>query len=238
MFKVFAFLLFIVFVADPPSVQDCRRNEIDCIGLCKRFVDKNGDGFCDLGGLSQPAAASTEIPQNNLPAEPPRQADAGLLAVFAEKKEKPAATNPVGQPEELPESELHVTETLPEEVIQETIQGVTDTEQPSAAPKPYNLLLITALTLGGYLCTHLMKRFGLIRQITHRRIWNTVLLITFLFSGLLGLMLVVQINYNILGDWYLLFLDLHVEFGISMALVSVIHALWHVKYYKQLFKAR
>ncbi len=32
--------------------QDCQ--EIDCTGQCGRFVDDDGDGFCDHGFLSEP----------------------------------------------------------------------------------------------------------------------------------------------------------------------------------------
>lgn len=31
--------------------QDCQ--EVDCIGMCGRFIDENGDGFCDHGQISE-----------------------------------------------------------------------------------------------------------------------------------------------------------------------------------------
>ncbi len=149
---------------------DCGRGEIDCVGLCARFIDENSDGFCDIGGLSEKS-----------------------------KNEK---------------SEVSMDE---------------------SNSKPYRLILITALTLGLYALSALVKQFGVLTKTQHRRIWNILLLITFLMSGILGLVLVVQLNYQVLGDWYMSFLHLHVEFGIAMALISIIHALWHVSYYAKAF---
>jgi len=47
-----------------------------------------------------------------------------------------------------------------------------------------------------------------------RRFWNFILLITFLISGILGLILAVFIDQKINFSWYLPFLKLHVKFGI------------------------
>ncbi len=159
------FLFFLLLVAPLAAFcakqLECGRHEVDCTGKCGRFIDKNGDGFCDIGGLS-----------------------ANQAKILAKTK-----------------------------------------------AKPYSLILITAITLGLYLATSLLKRFNVIGKTLHQKIWNVVLLVTFLVSGILGLVLVAQINYNILNSWYSSFLYLHVEFGIAMAIVSIFHALWHVKYY-------
>jgi len=69
-----------------------------------------------------------------------------------------------------------------------------------------------------------------------RRFWNFILLITFLISGILGLILAVFIDQKINFSWYLPFLKLHVKFGIAMSLVSIFHLTWHLPYYKTFFK--
>lgn len=102
----------------------------------------------------------------------------------------------------------------------------------------YPLIEISAATLLLYLLTWLLAKFNVIKKNTHRKIWNMVLLITFLVSGILGLVLVFQINYSILGNWYSDFLLLHVDFGIAMALISIFHILWHAKYFVNMFKKK
>lgn len=164
--KVFVVLWLICPLVALSVRPDCGRGEVDCVGLCARFIDENGDTFCDIGGLSE-----------------------GTLA--AQQAASKAETS----------------------------------------PKPYRLILITSLTLGLYILTALLKKFNVLTKAQHRKVWNVLLLVTFLISGILGLVLVVQINYNVLSDWYLPFLALHVEFGIAMALISIIHALWHISYY-------
>lgn len=103
-------------------------------------------------------------------------------------------------------------------------------------PKKYDILLISIGALFLYLLTTFLANRKIMRKQTHRRIWNIVLLITFLTSGLLGLLLAVQINYHFGIDWYQTLLYLHVEFGIGMALVSIFHVLWHVRYFVNIFR--
>lgn len=72
---------------------------------------------------------------------------------------------------------------------------------------------------------------------THRKIWNLLLLITFLISAILGILLIMKINYN----WQILpsnSLSWHVEAGIAMTTVSLFHILWHWSYFKNLLKTR
>ncbi|MBN1988516.1 MAG: hypothetical protein JW783_03880 [Bacteroidales bacterium] len=160
-YVLFLMLLIAPLAAFCAKQVECGKHEVDCTGKCGRFIDKNGDGFCDIGGLS-----------------------ANQAKILAKTK-----------------------------------------------AKPYSLILISAITLALYIVSSLFRRLGFITKATHYKLWNVLLLITFLVSGILGLVLVAQINYKILGDWYSSFLYLHVEFGIAMAIVSIFHALWHFKYY-------
>lgn len=279
--KILFVVLFALHAVSFAVTPECRRNEIDCVGLCGRFIDKNNDGFCDLGLLSQPlnpeklleAEAqkslqdTTLLPQSeeNPDNIPGIKKSTTVLSDTADTVEnqirKPDQANPETKPQgtavasqsdaimdvapapvqekiDVSSAVSHPEEPLekPQQVDEQEAGVLLLTEEkepsgPSGSEKPYNLIFISALTLGSYLITHLLKRFDVISKTVHRRIWNLVLLLTFLISGMLGLLLVVQINYEILGGWYLEFLYLHVEFGISMALVAMIHALWHIRYY-------
>ncbi|HUW91522.1 MAG TPA: hypothetical protein VMV74_00040 [Bacteroidales bacterium] len=88
---------------------------------------------------------------------------------------------------------------------------------------------LTALVL--YLLSLYLSTSGLLSRQFHRRLWNWVLLITFLLTALLGIFMALQVNYR--WDLPLVkeLLHLHVEFGIGMACAALIHLTWHLRYY-------
>jgi hypothetical protein len=92
----------------------------------------------------------------------------------------------------------------------------------------YDMLIPSIPFIGGYIATYLMYNRGIIRRAFHVNLWNIVLLSSFLVSGGAGFLILVLsdigINTSIipqLNYW-------HVEFGITMALVTLfhLHAYW------------
>lgn len=102
----------------------------------------------------------------------------------------------------------------------------------------YHFLFLLILVLGFYFLSNYLVNFKKISLITHRRLWNVILLISFLVSGILGLILAAFIDLKLSILWYQPVLWLHVEFGIVMALISIIHALWHLPYYLSIIKKK
>lgn len=68
---------------------------------------------------------------------------------------------------------------------------------------------------------------------SHRKFWNILLLITFLVSGIMGLLLVYRINTGNIIQLPFNILYWHVEFGIAMAIISIFHISWHLNYYRK-----
>lgn len=118
----------------------------------------------------------------------------------------------------------------------DSIQTLARSEESERAGTVYPLTEIGGVTLLLYLITWLLSRFKVFKKSVHRKLWNVILLISFMVSGLLGLMLVVQINYDVMGEWYSTFMWLHVDFGIVMAIISIFHILWHTKYFATIMK--
>jgi hypothetical protein len=87
-----------------------------------------------------------------------------------------------------------------------------------------------------YLITLYLSRIKKIRLSDHRKIWNFILLITFLVSGIFGIILALIISYGIRLSFYSDLLFWHVEFGIAMAIISIFHISWYIKYFKKMFK--
>ena len=223
-------------------VQDC--GAIDCPGRCGRFIDQNGDGFCDRGRLSSPAPTtqSTAETDASKAESAPTENTKGTKNTKDAKgtkntKESPAQTAKEEPKEVNAENIATSQEPSTEEVAEEDI---TAEEPADSTPqkKPDDFILITALTLGLYALTFILVKANVLKKTTHRKIWNSILLITALVSCLLGFFLVLQINYGWKMDWFWKVKFYHVEFGIAMTIVALFHIFWHMNYWKTLFKKR
>ena len=102
---------------------------------------------------------------------------------------------------------------------------------------PYSLLPLAALCLAGYFLTLMLVRMKVLSLSAHRKIWNSLLLVTFLVTGILGILLVINLNYRLEWTWIKTALRWHVHFGIGMVAVAAFHLSWHLNYYLQIFTA-
>ncbi len=99
----------------------------------------------------------------------------------------------------------------------------------------YHLIPISLLLIILYAITHILSKKKIVSVVKHRKIWNILLLITFLVSGILGILLVIRINFGIAIPLPFNILFWHVEVGIAMFVISIFHTLWHWAYFKNLF---
>ena len=227
--KITLFLLFFVFaVTATMAQQDCP--QVDCPGICGRFVDANGDGFCDHGRLSAQEKNAASAEQTAPSAQTPQP-------------KKPAKT----VSDESTTATQEVTETAETPVVETTVaepkaatEATDGNEEPVEAPKPfrYPLFTILGITLALYLFTFVMVKTGKMAKPTHRKIWNVTLGITCLVSCLLGVVLAFLINYGIRPTCYVTLLHWHVYFGIAMTLIAIFHIFWHTEYFKAIFKRK
>ncbi len=100
----------------------------------------------------------------------------------------------------------------------------------------YPLFAISILIILFYSLSFAFSRIGLVSKTTHRKFWNVLLLLTFLATGLIGLIMVVKINYKLQLSFYEKLVGYHVGFGIGMVIIGFFHFWWHLKYYLQLLK--
>lgn len=241
--RIIALFLFWMMMGQALSGQTCTRNVIDCKGICGKFTDNDSDSICDFSPRSTPHLISAEdvkksdgIPANDT-LKKKRNQDTSSIT----RNKKPEPTN---------------NSTITDNASSETIQSVANilrAQQPDNAPvkattnpsltkkkkaKPYPLITISLATLLLYAGSVTLVKLGKIKKATHRKLWNTLLLISFLMSGILGLLLVFQMNYKFWMNGFGTFLTLHVDFGIAMAIISIFHVFWHLNYFKNLFIRR
>jgi len=99
----------------------------------------------------------------------------------------------------------------------------------SISPIALGLLLVYAASFALY-------RNKRIRVTTHRKIWNVLLLGSFLVVASFGLTMAIRRDYVLLFSVPFNLIFWHVEAGVVMTVVSVFHLSWHLTYYRDLFK--
>lgn len=221
-FKLILILFLTIYTNSIFSQSPCPKGKTNCQGECGRFIDEDGDGNCDLVIQVEIKDEKDKVKEKDT--APSIDITSNAISLESEEILSETITLEVENDDEIVALSTNKTKST----------QITPEEEKSQTPKPYRLITITLITLIAYFSTFLMVKFNWIKRTLHRKLWNTLLLICFLLSCVLGLILVIQLNYNVLKDIYLLNLKLHVEFGIAMALIAIIHIFWHIKYFKRI----
>jgi len=100
----------------------------------------------------------------------------------------------------------------------------------------YNFLEILLITLLIYFGGKFIARKLKITMPRERKLWNTILLFSFIGSAGTGMILVFIRDFAWFKSMNFNFLFWHVEFSIVMTLIGIFHAFWHLRYYLSLFK--
>ncbi len=228
--KLFPILCFALFSFTFLSLEaQCPFGEkYNCLGECGRFIDENEDSFCD-NGLIQTQEPTTETQTEITPFEEKKEVEITPKKTAVAKQEKAV----VKTEENISKDE----EIIPKEEKNIPKENFSKPKE-KKSKKPYRIIAITIAVLIAYLATYILVKTNKIKKLTHRKLWNVILLLTFLVSCLLGFILALQINYGFCMEWFRDFLKWHVEFGIAMTIIALIHIIWHYKYYTSLFSKK
>ena len=92
----------------------------------------------------------------------------------------------------------------------------------------YELISVSIILILGYLGSYLLYQKNYLKKATHIRLWNILILITFLISVVAGLILLCLVEYGITIPNSQGILYWHVEFGITMFWIAIfhIHSYW------------
>ena len=185
-------------------------------GECKRYIDTDGDGICDL---SQPA---------------PEDRDTSVSLNEENIKENTEDDNKYFK-----ETDEKVTGGLFIAEAASTQKTVSDSPSPERKSLPsYYFLEIFFITLLIYFGGKFLARKLEISSCKEKKFWNVFLLISFIGSAGTGMILVFIRDYDWFRSINFNFLFWHVEFSIVMTLLGIFHALWHLKYYLSIFKKK
>ncbi len=249
--KLLLFITILALTGNAFTQTGCPRgNVLNCKGMCGFYSPNNKYGYCRYSVLSDDIknliyGVKDTICAKNDSKDKINKDSAKTVSAKDDKfqknnnntehkitkKEKESATvnpqNEIIQPDST-QNKTECTDTISDNNAKVKV--------PQNFNKPYDIISIFGVALLLYLFTYFLSRKRVIKKHNHKKIWNIILLITFLVTGLLGLFMVFQLNYNFEISWFRSLLYWHVEFGIAMAAISIFHILWHLKYFVNLFK--
>jgi len=234
------YLIFIIsflalFVAGPVLATDCPYGLVDdpYPGQCSLYVDENGDGICDL---SQEAAAdpdeweeveTTETVESDEPQSGDEEEFQGRG--WRRKQEDTAAV------EASDNSSVNETEDLA------PVNNTSETKasgQQVRAQRTYYFWPILLGTIAVYFVSWLLAKLKFWPLKWHRRVWNVLLLLTFIGSTFFAILWLVGKEYSAIVSVGLDNTFWHVELGLVMIIIGVIHLYWYRRYYFVMFKSK
>lgn len=114
-------------------------------------------------------------------------------------------------------------------------------QEPSPNPEGYNphynILPIILAVIMFYIISYLFYDNKNIKKRAFKQLWSIVLVISFLFVGISGIILSILADYNLVlpSDFNLLFW--HVEFGIILSITIILHIHIHWKKFLEIINA-
>ena len=259
---IFVLILLVLISANGLAWNDCPYGEVLCEGKCGLFIDTDNDRICDHCQLAPEDRNNTSV---NAKLTEEEIDEIHELVTGKELKTKNVneiaeiyQINATKFSEKI--SEYLKTDIKPEDSFQflhdnyglepnipkdiatamrvEEIQANIPNIQNASSKQSeriYYLMPISMLLIMLYLITFISSKKKIISVVNHKKIWNILLLISFLISGLLGILLIIKINFgtSIILPFNILFW--HVEAGIVMFVICIFHIIEHWHYFKKNF---
>jgi len=179
-------------------------------GKCRSYIDTNNDAICDR---------SQADPQSNS-----SSTTSGSSALAGSSIAQAVAAD--------------AAQTAGGQVIFADASAKTEPENPEAISynRSYYFIPIFAVLVILYGITWILSTRKTITNMLHRKIWNVVLLISAVVSVLLGLFLILSIDFNINISLPFNMLFWHVEAGIALGIIALFHIFWHWRYFAKMIR--
>jgi cation transport ATPase len=232
--------IFLIFSVDLYcQTSQCLRNQTNCRGICGRFVDKNNDGYCDNTILTEEVKTKITKYKDSIDTiNKITNKDNNII----NKQQNNILTHKENIETNV-SNDLDTTIKNIDKInninYKTNIQKNTDDNTKSKKLKQsYPLFSLSILIVLLYIISLILVNKKVITKNTQHKIWNCLLLVSFIIVGLTGLLMIVVINYNFIINHFLLLLKLHIISGIIMTLIAIFHFLWHLSYYCHIFNKK
>lgn len=87
----------------------------------------------------------------------------------------------------------------------------------------YDIIIPSIPVIAGYLLTYCMYNMNLIKRRFHVNLWNLILFLSFLISGLAGFILLILLDLGVSVQLNAQLLYWHAEFGVTLVVVTIFH---------------
>ncbi len=224
------------------SFAQCPRGRVNSANCCGAHYDANKNFICDYSEVKTVVESEKE-PEKEVKKVEVVSVEKNLTVAQHDKSKscagcKHKCSESSENVEAVASSEEDEFKSMDEEVDTTSVTATELEAIDKPKEKPYSLIFISLLTFGLYAFTWALAKLKKIKLSLHRKIWNVILFLTFLVSCLFGFFLVIQLNYDFVMDWYKTLIYWHVQFGIAMTIIAFFHAIWHTKYYINMFKQK
>ncbi|HIH61474.1 MAG TPA: hypothetical protein HA298_02135 [Methanobacteriales archaeon] len=92
----------------------------------------------------------------------------------------------------------------------------------------YEILIPSMLVIGLYIITYGLYKKGLVNRRWHVNLWNLIIFIAFIISGIGGFILLFMLEYGLKAPFNQQLLYWHVEAGVGLVIITI----FHFHYYK------
>jgi hypothetical protein len=208
--------------------NSCVRNRVNCPypGACNSYIDTNKDRICDRS-QSAPLATTSATPVKTTPASTATASTTTTSANTAGTSVTVTTT---------PTPTLAAATSPTTQAAQEIATTGEVAENISGRNRSYYFIPILAVIGLLYVTTWVLAARKIVKNVIHRRIWNIVLLVAMAISAILGILLILSIDFNINVTLPFNMLFWHVEAGIALGIVGLFHILWHRRYFVKIFQ--
>jgi hypothetical protein len=189
--------------------NSCPKGKVNCAypGDCRAYIDTNNDRICDRSQSAPQTTTQTTTLSSSAPVD---SSITGASGGFISTNDS---------------NVIAVDTNLPIDTEGSDASG-------SGSSYYFFPIFITLVVL--YSLTWILSAKKIFKTLTHRKIWNVVLLVSSLVSALLGIILILNIDFNtnIVLPFNTLFW--HVEAGLALSFVAIFHIAWHWRYFSKL----
>ncbi len=202
--------------------NSCPKGRVNCPypGDCHDYIDTNKDRICDR---SQPAPVATAAPTTTAV---PATTAASPTFVSSALADSSISSGTSGSASSASAANTAADET----------DVTAPTENAVGRGNIYYFIPVMAGFIAAYCLTWILSAKKVFKTLTHRKIWNVILLISALVSILLGLILTLNIDFNTGISLPFNMIFWHVEAGIAMSVIAIFHIIWHWRYFVKILK--
>lgn len=190
-----------------------------CPGRCGHFIDSEGNGNCDLiQTTTQSTTSNVATSDSDSSIDSPNSVSQGNVNVDSSSAQDLKDVSAVA---DVNTRTIHNSGIFGDNIVDST---------------NYHTIPWSILIIAGYFFTHFLFSKGILNQRKHRRIWNLLVTVGYMGTGITGILLILLVNLSIKTILNPSITYLHVELSILMVIGTLIHIHLYKKPFKNMFK--